>query len=678
MKIFIFVLLLSTVSSFGFAKDNKITQSQAVLVELRDPVGDETERVIRVKEVESGKVTQLTLEKDPVTPQAWSGYFAIQFLVGDGSLRTLDFINGQGESFFASISQQKSVQKVVLFKTIDELTLYEMGTGEGKPKPTEETAKTSENPVAKLSEKKIQLVPKNTTGPINPEQMGQLVRQQGRLQEATQVSLEESEAKQRMALIEEQQKLSEEQRAKEKAEAADLVQKADEAYGKRKFKESAGLYGKATKLDPTNESYYYRYGVSLYKVGNYNKSLAIMSLAEVNSEQALEKDYYIALNHMKLKDYEKARKEFIEIREENSPELSPISSFLAGTMEFQQQKYPEARKSMEYVIDNSKDPKLDKSAENMMEQIDRMEALYESQRERYRLSFFSGLVYDSNVLNVAENNISTDVKAWRLQYGASALAFLYREPGMDLGAAISFSDYYSLDSSFRGDATLQAADAMELGLSLPYHQQLKAGKKSLNLEVLPSYKNILMSVSGGTRSVVVRSAGVATTLAAPVKSDIFLSGRLDLGQDESLLATSVGDSDLSGTHYGLTVTPVKVLDVKGDYLLLGELSYTANNTNGKDNRSKRTALASSFSFPAYFKGQGSVRGDYSLQDYAEASTPRKDTVFLLTGSYTKNLTKQWNFLLSAQFTNANSEVDSYKYNKYAISSLFTYTTSILK
>jgi anaphase-promoting complex subunit 3 len=667
MKRFILFLLALAVSFTAFAKENKISQSQAIMVELHDPTGEAEDQLIRVKELESGKITQLSLNKDPSTPQLWTGYFVIQFFKGDNSTKTLDFQTQSGESFFAYTSQDKTVQKVILFKTPEELTLYEAGLAEEKQKVAE-----------KQIAKQIQVAkPKTNAAPINKEKIEQLVRQQSQLQETTQLSLEEAQTKKRLALLEQQRKMSEEAKRKKKAEAAALVMQANDFYSKKNYKEAEKLYAQAVDMDPSEESYYYRYGVSLYKNGNYNKSLAILSSADVDSDQTLEKDYYIALNNLKLKNYDKALKQLVEIREENSPELSPIASYFAGNIEVQQQKFPEARKSMEYVIDNSKDPDLDKSAEAMLEQIDRMESFYEGKKEKYRLSAFAGLLYDTNVLNIAENNVATDVKAWRLYYGASALVIFHRTMTSDLGAKLSFSDYYSLNSGFKDDATLQAADTMDIGITLPYHLDFKTKKRDYNLEVVPGYKNTLMAPTGGSRKVVIKSTELSTTLSSPVKNDLYLSGRLDLGSDQSLLDTSVGDDDLSGTRYGLTLIPTQMLDLRGEKVLTGEFSYLFNNAQGKNYRYQKAGLAATVSYPTFYKGTASFRADYALQDYREATTPRKDTNISLTASYMKDLNKKWNMLLSLQATTANSDVAAYKYNKFLATSLFTYTTSIL-
>jgi len=668
MKRTIILLLTIGIASLGFAKENKISQSQAITVELRDAVSDVQEQLIRVKEVESGKITQLTLAKDPSTPQTWNGYFVIQFFKGDSSTKTLDFQTLTGEEFYPYIYQEKSVQKVILFKTPEELALQEAAAAEEKQKAEE-----------KQIAKQIQVAkPKNASIPVNREKVDQLLRKQGQIQEATQLSIEEAHSKKRMALMEQQQKMSEEAKKKKKAEAEELVKKANELYKNKNYKEAEKLYSQATDLAPDEEAYLYWYGVTLYKVGNYNRSLAILSMTDVDPDQSVEKDYYIALNNLKLKNNEKALKQLVEIREENSPELSPIASFYAGNIQVQQQKFADARKSMEYVLDNSKDPQLDKSAENLLEEIDRLESYYESKKEKYRLSAFAGLLYDTNVLNTAENNASTDTKAWRLYYGASALAILSRTMASDFGAKLAYSDYYSMDSKFQKNGDIQAADTMDVGITLPYHLDFKSGKRNFNLEVIPGYKNIYTPNSSGVREVATKTTEISTTISSPMKQDLYLSGKLDLGSDQSMLESSVGDDDLSATRYGLTIIPTQLLDLKGEKTLMGEFGYLFNNAVGKNNRYQKASLAATVTYPTYFKGSASLRADYAIQDYKDATVPRKDTNISLTAGYSKDLNKQWNFLLSLQATTASSDVEIYKYNKYLVTSLFTYTTSILQ
>lgn len=666
MKAALIFLLSFVLAVPSFAIDTKIAQSQVIVVHLHDAKATGDVQTVRVRDVDSNKIAQISLHPNKANPKIWSGFFVISFFKGDTAARTLEFYGLGKTPYYTYVSGTETVQRVNLFENSDQMASFITRDVEAKAKAAAKAAS------AVADKKKAEV--------FSQEKMVQIqkqVREQVRVQEQVQVSLEEQQAKKRAELLEQQQKLSQAEKKRKQDEAAALVKKADAQYVKQNYVAAEKLYSEAIELDPENESYFYRYGVSLYKTENYNKSLVTLNMAEVDADKLLEKDYYLALNQLKLKDYDKALKALVEIREENDPNLSPTASFFAGTIEYQQQKFPEARKSMEYVLDNSKDPQMDKAAEDMLDQIDRMENFLASKKERFRFTFFTGPVYDQNILNVASNNVATDVQAFRANYGASALGYIYKGLNSDLAAQIAVSDYYSTNTSFQADATLQTADPLELALTLPYHLEIAGKSRSYNLEVLPSYRTIYMSPTGGTRSELLRTTGVTTTLAAPVKRDLYLSGKLEYSIDTSLATPATENDDQSGNKYALTITPTKLLDLKGEKSLSTDISYIMNQAKGKNFRYQRMGLGVSYSYPTFWKSTGTLRGDYANQSYGEADTARTDSTMTFTYSLNKDLTKKWNMGATAQYTLANSEVELYKYNKLMLSALFTYTHSIL-
>nr|BFD66236.1 hypothetical protein HAGR004_12580 [Bdellovibrio sp. HAGR004] len=644
----------------AYALDAKISQTQSLELELQDNSVQGDSRPLRVRDSESGKVAQVMLHRRGGANGPWSGFFIIQFFIGDNRPRILEFSDPGQPPFYAYAIPGQTVQRIVLFKSADELAKF-VAVQEQKQKAKPVAAA----PVAKV---------------LSPQAVRRLERQEReekRQMEKTQLALEEEQARQRAQLLEQQAALSLAEKNRKKAAATNMVKEADKLYAKQDYAGAERKYAQAVDMDPEEDSYYYRYGVTLYKIENYNKSLATLSMADVPSELSLEKDYYVALNHLKLRDYEKARKQFVEIRSENDATLSPMASFFAGNIEMQQQKFPEARSSMEYVLDNSKDPRLDRSAEELLNQIDKMQAFYESKKEKYRFTGFIGAVYDGNVLNVAENNVTTDVKALRLNYGASALAIWKRTPTSDFGTQIGISDYYSTNTSFQGDAVLQTADPLQLDLSLPFHKEFEFSKRSLNWELVPTYRSIYMSPTGGTRSEVIRSLGVNTTLAAPVQSDMLMAVRLEASKEETLLDSSVGDDDQSGLRYGLTLLPTWILDLKGEKSLTLDAGYLINQAEGRNYRYKRSSVGLTYAFAAWWKSNASLRAEYSSQNYDEAVTTRIDSNPIVTAAFNKDLKRNVNWLMSVQYNVGDSDEDSYDYNKFVVTSLFTFTHSIL-
>ena len=652
-----FGLLIST--SPAFATGNKISQAQFMTLELHDAAPG-TERKIQIQDVDSKKVAQVTLQPNPTQPGVYDGFFVIQFLRGDNSARVFEFSEPGKAPYFSYASQIPGQQKIALFRSTEAMTQFI----EKDAMVANQLLQAKKGPEVKTLAEKTKKLEVD-------------VRKQNRMQEQTQLSLEEIQAKKRLDQLEQQAKLSAVERQRKIQLAQVAVEKADKFYAAQKYVEAEASYAEATVLNPEAESYLYRYGVSLYKNEKYNLSLATLSMSEAPDGRENEKSYYIALNHLKLKDYDKALKEMKEIRDENEPSISPTASYLAATIEIQQKKFPGARKSLEYVLDNSQDPSLDRNAEEMLEQVDQLERFYESKNEKYRFTLFGGTIYDGNVLNIAANNSATDVKAYRLTYGATALGVWYRTPNSDLGTLLSVSDYYSTNTQFKGDAALQTADAFEGSLSVPYHLDFAVHQKTYNLELSPYYKSTYLSPTGGTRSEAIRTTGATLNLATPLRSDLLISGKLDASSDTSYLPTTSADDDLSAKKYGLTLIPTWLLDLKGEKSLSVDVSYLVDQAEGKNYRYNQMGAGLTYGFPGWWRSNASARLDYVAQDYKDAATPRKDNAVSLTGSLVKDLSKTWNMLLSAQYVNANSPVDIYKYDKFVVSALFTWKMSIL-
>ncbi len=654
-----FSLVLNTTAAFAIETTKlnqapaaidptKVFQSQAIEIVLFDKDTKESSRPVRVRDADTKKIAQVRVNK--LEPKSFflTGFFIIQFFRGDDTPRTLEFLSPSGIPYFVHSMQVKGAQRIILFTTADQL--------------------------AKFSSQQAgaQKVAAKATTSATQAQVVKQVREQTRQQEKTQIVMEEDQAKDRASLLEKFAKLPAAEKKKRAEQAAAIAKQGDELYEQQKYLDASKKYVEASIVNPDQDAYYYKYGVSLYKADDYNKSLAVLSLSDAPEGSKLERDYYVALNHLKLKDYDKAHKKMVEIRDEDDADLSPVASYFAGTIEMQQQKFPEARKSMEIVLDKSNDPGLDKTAEASLEQIDKLETFFMKQKEKFRISFFGGLVYDENVLNVATNNVATDVKAYRLNYGASILGFWFIKEDSDLGTQISVSDYYSLDSNFKANAALQTADPLEFGLTVPYNKQF--ANTSWNLE--PFFRSIYMSPTGGTRKELIQSVGASSTLAGLAKKDLYLSGKLDYSSDTSKVDVSSTSDDQTGTKIGLTLTPTLILDLKGENTFSGEVSYLMNQSKGENYRYKRTGMAITYGFPGYAASSASARLDYSSQNYADASTPRTDTTLAFTLSANKDIKKFLNLNLSAQYNSATSPVDTYKYNKFVVTSLLTYTTSI--
>jgi len=225
---------------------------------------------------------------------------------------------------------------------------------------------------------------------------------------------------------------------------------------------------------------------------------------------------------------------------------------------------------------------------------------------------------------------------------------------------------------------LQAADPMELAFSLPYKMQFEAARKNYNLDITPGYKNLIMNPDATTRRNILTTTSLGTNLSTAMTGTWLTSYKFEYASDASLLSPASTDDNSSATKYTLGTTQTVLLDPKGSESIAGDLVFLQNQAVGKNNRYLKTELGLTYAFPFIKESAGSFKFNYASQNYSEAATARVDNILTLTLSSTKDLTKSLNMNLSFQYTNSASDLDVSKYNKFMISSLFTYSGSVLK
>lgn len=651
-------------------ENSKIIKKKTLYIEFSPDDTELDPSSIKVRDEKTGLSATLNLQPQLNNSKTWFGYFQIYFALGENGTKFLEFSDLKNRKLYIITSPTKGIQSLTLFDNIDQWS-----------KASETSLLSSKNEKASkisASAKATQSAPVLALSAAEVENIKIKEREKNQIREQSRLEMEEALALKKEALLKEQAALSAQEKRNKKEKAQKIADEASKLYQAGKYKDAVNLYSQSAELDPENEKYYYQYGVSLYKVDSYNKSLVVLSMAEGEKVNDLERDYYIALNHMKLKEYDKALKEFIEIRNTEDPTLSPPASFFAGNIEFQTEKYTNARKSLEYVLDKSSDPKMDKSAESLLEKIDRIENFIASNKEIFRYSFTLGSIYDQNILNVSTNNSATDVTAYRLNYGASLNYNIYRTMTTDFGFQTSLTDYYSVNRQFKGDATIQSADPFIGSADFHYKYQFEAGGRGFIYGITPTYSTILMAPTGGARKTVVNSRAISTDLIAAFRSDLISRIKLDYNSDLSLLTPDSDDDKQTSNRYGITYYQTKILNLKGTQSLTGDISYWANNAQGKNNTYTKTILGLTYGFPFYKESLGSFRVDYTKQNFNLASTPRIDNIWSATIASIKDLNKSLNLSLSCQYTSSASQSDLFNYNKFLVMATLTHTTSVLK
>lgn len=573
---------------------------------------------MRAVDPQSKATAQLVFDKSALEQGLYRGVFDIRLSNSKAELNRLEYYDLKGKKYFSKVVSNSDMTLVVLFEYEADLRAFE----------------------------------------AQPPEMVNL-------------RLEALAALERESQLEEMNRMSAKEREARAQKAKALAARGLQSFKAAQYAQAVAYFSEASRLDPSDATYVYQHGVSLYRLKQYNKSLAMLSIAEGSEINQTEKRYYIAHNNMKLKNNEKALKGFSEVAEEKDPVLSPLSSFFAGFLEYQNKNYTKSRRHFEKVIDTSKDPRLDREAEKMLDALDQQETLEAANREILKYTFFFGPVYDSNVLNIATSASATDVKAMRANYGGSIKANIMRGKKWEWGAEVSVNDYYSTTTSFASDSTLQAADALELSVASP----VKFGGE---WEVTPSYQSVYLAPNGGTRSLAISSTVLDVANTRLISPSWILVSKLQGAQDTSKLTISSDNDDQTGTRMSLGLSFVRLLDIKGDTAVTADVSYAKNQTKGVNYRSSRPSLGVSYVFPGLWTNPAMTRLEYSQQAFSEATTTRTDKVIVLSATQTKKINRSWDFNFGLQVTNSQSEVDAYKYDKYMLSALFTYSGSILK
>ncbi|OYZ12799.1 MAG: hypothetical protein B7Y39_18880 [Bdellovibrio sp. 28-41-41] len=504
------------------------------------------------------------------------------------------------------------------------------------------------------------------------------VRINDRIQEQNRLNFETQEALKREQQQQQLELKSDQEKEKIKQLAVQKARQAFQYYRKANYKAATQFFEAAASLDPENDLYFYQYGVCLYKIGNYNKSLAVLSLVEGGDQNPLEHKYYVALNHLKLNELEKSVSNFNDLKAENDKRFSPTSAFFAGNIEFQRNKYRESREHFQYVLDNSSDPKLDRESELKLEEIDRIENYLESQKEIFRYAFYIGPQYDGNALNISTQNLATNSEAYRLMYGGFFTYNTYRTMKSLYSLELGYNDMYSVDKNFKSDSTIQSVDPLQLSIRLPMKHQWKLISTDFFSGVSPYYTTLSMSDSGGVRKQILSSAGLTADLTWSVKNNWAHILRLDYASDNSTLQVSSDDDKQSSKRTVLGYNLLKMLNPRGDKSILGDISYVQNSAVGKNSSYNKYILGLSYNFPWSAKYRGSSKLEYIDLKYPHSSTARKDSMVIASLGASQDLSRNKNISLNIGYNLNNSNIDSYKYNKLMIGFLFTYSGLYLK
>lgn len=485
--------------------------------------------------------------------------------------------------------------------------------------------------------------------------------------------LEDDEKRKSEEMKKKQASLATAEKEKRKAQAKTVVEKAMAMYRLDRFAEAETFFQQAIELDPENQTYYFQYGVTKYKSQQYNKSIALLNMAEASAGfDPVERDYYIALNHLKLKENALAYKKFIEVKNKDSKVMSPAAGFFAGVIDFQAGNYDSAKVLFEYVIDNSSDTQLDAQGETYIEQIANIRQFEELQKKKFFITAVMGMMYDSNILAQDPNQTSLDLAGIRWSYGGSVEYRAVYTQKHEFSATMAVSDLYSLDKTLKASADLQNADPLSLSVALPYVFKTAILERPYRVSVSPGYETVQMNLDrAGSREVIVNSAvfDVDQTLVA---SDKWYSAlNLEYRSDQSLISAT-DDENQSATKLTLMTSQTVFVDDKNSKAWTIDIGYANNNAKGVNQKYNRVDLGAGYFMPLSESTTGTAKMTFYQSSYGQHTTGRSDSNIGLALSTRTPMSEilSWNNSLS--YNKNTSSLAGSTYDRWTIGTTFSW------
>ncbi len=575
-----------------------------------------------------------------------------------GKLKRKPFLSRQNESGIRTFDVfDTKEQAEQASRARDEAKKIEQEAKEAKATPQMEKALTKTAAAAMIEAEKL--------AAIEAAKLKLLAEEADR--EAERARLAQIEKQREEERKRKQAELDAAEKARRQVKAKKIAEEAVAAYRASEFPKAEDLFRKAVDLDPSNTSYYYYYGISLFRNDKNNDSIVILQqVSEGKDYDIVEKDYYIGLNYIKLKEFENAVQIFRKIKATNHPTLSASSAFYEGVVLFQTLKYEDAKIPFQEVLDSQfSDPKLDAQAEKYLEQIAGILYFAAQKAKRILTSTSIGVQYDSNILYTSDATLdqgtASDLGGTRFLLMTSGQFRPIYEQDKEFGSKLALTYLYSSNSAHA------KADPFLISLTFPYVVKGTLMDLGTKWDITPGAEILYMDADNdGTRENLLNSGvlGISNTLILnPERISVVTA---NLRQDESPTT-----SDSSAFKISLGTTQMKFLNKERTTIFSGDAGYTINNAQGNDYYYTRLDLKGTYMTPWKWGSTGIASLGYYLADYSKKTTARADNNYALNLAMSRPIAESLQGTLNANYTMQKSNDSSYTYNKWSLMYMVT-------
>jgi tetratricopeptide (TPR) repeat protein len=483
--------------------------------------------------------------------------------------------------------------------------------------------------------------------------------------ESDRIRKEQLEKQKQEARRKELEQQSAEEKRKRKAQALSLADQAIKLYQEGNFLKAEALFKKATEIDPENNAYYFKYGVTLYRLEKFDDAIVKLKIAKVSGTEEIEKNYYLAMLHYRLKEIEPAIEKFEAVKAAKNPTLSPAASFYLGVVQFGIEDFEKAKTNFEAVLDESQDPALDQKAEEYVEKCIQMIAYQKDLKRRHIASVNFGLIYDSNVLFQPDNSTTTsatDKASARFMGGYNYEYRLTKKEKSEMSLKSTGTMMYSAVTS------LSTADPYVANATYSYARKGTWGEKTFKFTTEPGYEILHMNLDGTGETEGILGSYVLTNTFMLVSSTGQVGiYNLDFRSEDSLSAVTDDDDDADALRVNLKTTQMFLRDKSMKTAIIAGGGITYNEATGKNKDYLKIDVMAMYTAPLalWLSSWNAGLTAYS-QDYSNATTERTDINYGVLAGLGKTWNENTSSSLSVNYGINSSNEETNEYSRYSI------------
>lgn len=411
--------------------------------------------------------------------------------------------------------------------------------------------------------------------------------------------------------------------------------------------------------------------IQSYNSQNYSEALAILEKIKNTRDTNTNWYYYYALIQTRLNNYPEALENF-EHYVKNSDATNVASArayYYIGLIQFQRGEFEKAMNSLEIALDISVDPQLDTMTELLIDKTIRYQNYFESSK-RTNITFLFGYNFDANAINLSPNFFDDNLNGNVFGYGVSASHKIVDRYKFVFEPTLAALDNYTFDSKFKANSTLQATDALQILVSLPFRFFFNEGKFSNRYDISLNGYSVYLPVASTTREISLSSVFLKTQILTPYSNNFAIRYNATLAADTAYGFTTE-DDDSTGARLELLTTFTHFLSQQNINNMFYDIGADFNAAKGINGRFQKFSTGVGYMYPSLRETISSIRLGASLLNYPDKAEPRNDTQAVVSYNITKAFQSGSTLGFSASAVSNSSNIALNKYTDFVAGVQFT-------